>query len=289
MNHSFNYVRKNQEAVTNSLRSSASPDQSFLMAHTVSLWTVSLLLCSLALIVAIQPPISPTAISVLGAQIIEDSSGKIIPAFHTMSRVVAAASWQKFFSPSARFIMHGGYNVGVRYLLNGTLLSPANFTFESFSLARGFISEGEVMKQTLCSSFSVSEAQVLTEEVSATTTENAAEASLIFGRAGFFSGSNVTNSNSNLTVAVLTNLYHMVSALPDFKAAFLQSGIEVFPLFAEDYVAFMNATYWIPAMQSYYSSPRGGLQWNATAIAEIMTERLTGNLNLSVGQLMSTY
>jgi len=129
-------------------------------------------------------------IIVLGGQII-NNSGEIIPAFHTESRVVATGIINNLLqNKNCYFITCGGHNVGVRYdLITNKIYDTANFAFEAFIKAKTLgPSEAEIMKKYLINNFNMDTLNIFTEELSATTTENALNVNLLLLRAGFFRG-----------------------------------------------------------------------------------------------------
>jgi len=235
---------------------------------------------------------------ILGAQAQRNlSSGVIVPAFHTQSRVEAGSVIYHDYAVK-RFIISGGYNVGVRYdLVNNTVFASANFSFEAFALARQWPSESEIMKRVMCEELGVPAASVLLEETSATTDENAKLGAVILSRSNFFTRSNNAGAEkSRLRVGVLTNLFHMPRAILSFEnelaSSLCQSGpsIDLVPLYVEDYIPFSHYqdSNWIALMENYYSTKRGGRLWNATALADIMHLRQEQGIqsSLSVSSLV---
>lgn len=161
------------------------------------------------------------------------------------------------------------------------------------------------MKQTMMEGFGVPDWAVLCEETSATTDENALVGSLFLSRTGFMrnaladlaagsgsgSGSN-SNPNAVLNVGVLSNLFHLPRALDSFRSGLANMGLGqgravLVPVFAEDYCVLSSSREhdWAKEMQEYYRVPRGGVQWDAAKIGEIMRARRGGSLNVSVGSL----
>jgi uncharacterized SAM-binding protein YcdF (DUF218 family) len=238
---------------------------------------------------SIDAHITPQLVYVLGAQVISDGSGgAIIPALHTLSRSQAAAMVMSRLG-LRHVIISGGYNVGVRYeLTNNTILQPANFSFEAVANARTLgPSESEVMKAHMVANWSVSPYHVLTEEVSATTDENAIFGHSIIDRSNFLPSN---WSGAPIRIGVLTNLWHMPRALISFQNGFALGNTRVIlvPVFAEDYCVFASSERhidWSLDMERYYSTPKGGVLYNATLIGNIMRARLAGS-NSSVGSLI---
>lgn len=240
---------------------------------------------------------------ILGGQIISSPAGSstIVPAFHVQSRIEAAAMYRLHAasaaqpSPSSslpRFIVSGGYNVGVRYELNkNTVFTNANFSFEAFAVARTLgPSEGTIMKGVLCSNFSVPSSAVLVEETSATTDENAEFGGLILSRYGL--GVPVSSDDTKtMFVGVISNLFHLPRAVPTFVSRFegINFNATLTPLYAEDWCCLNTAVDWPELMRDYYTVPRSGVQFNATAIAEIMKRRRNGDLTVSVGSLLDSH
>jgi hypothetical protein len=88
-----------------------------------------------------------------------------------------------------RFVISGGYNVGVRYVVDDEqqrLLDPPCFSFEALAGAqRGYPSEAAAMKDRLCRHYGVvegEEAIFVLEEGSSTTLENAAMCKMLVTR-----------------------------------------------------------------------------------------------------------
>jgi len=220
-------------------------------------------------------------IVVLGGQIIKINES-IIPAFHTESRVIAAGilNYYSNNNSNTKFIMSGGYNVGVRYdLKENKIFNNANFSFESFIEAKkNGPSEAEVMKQFLLKNFNIEQHKIFVEDLSATTIENAKLIKLLLSRENFFFP-NVKK------IGLLTNLYHMSKAAEEFTKANITFDL----LFAEDFISLNHPITtkrdWCKEMETFYSISRGGKNWNSTAIAEIMRERKTGNITRTVYEL----
>jgi len=81
----------------------------------------------------------------------------------------------------------GGYNVGVAYeLVHNTILNPSNLTFEAQALAREFPSEAYTMKKFLKHRFPdfIVNSDIIVEEDSQTTIENAVFGKTLFDRLG---------------------------------------------------------------------------------------------------------
>jgi len=247
-----------------------------------------LVLGSLSLVLALaqrksertQTP-NPWVVVVLGAQIgTIPGTDEIVPAFHTRSRAAGAAMFVKRGpeGPGQSLILSGGYNVGVRYDLNNTVFAKANFTFAAIAEARWKgPSEARVMAGVVIAPpYNLPLAQVAFEESSATTEENARMTSVMLSRSYF---------NGTVGVGVLTNLYHLPTAVSLFRAN-VPSKYAVQPIFAEDWLALDTSEDWTSEMIKYYSVPRGGKLWDFRRIGQIMKQRAQGNLTASLAELL---
>ena len=195
---------------------------------------------------------------------------------HTeMSAAAFALVYEKGWGQRA--IFNGGFNVGVRYWLNGTLLSPPDFSFAAFARASRYPSESGVMKDYVMQAFGLPSSAVLLEQTSATTEENAYVDAQILNRTNFLPPIK--------TLGLLTNLYHMPRAFISFRSALSLIGIQPCPVFAEDMVCLLGLE-WIDRVIAYYKSPHGGRMWNTTALQDIMVARLKGDLGVSVASLV---
>lgn len=130
----------------------------------------------------------PQLIIVPGAAIGVSSSLEIaahalpfMPQFSSEARSTAAAIVKNItdsVSPSSSLplsmIFTGGYNIGVRYLLNGTVLIQPNNSFAAYALARSYASEAETMRNFVTTYLLNSDAAslIMVEEDSASTEEN---------------------------------------------------------------------------------------------------------------------
>lgn len=120
---------------------------------------------------------------------------------------------------------------------------------------------------------------ILREEMSATTVENALFGAVLVHRTNF------VGSGPASSVGVLSNLYHVPSALVDFQSAMVKTSI--CGVFAEDWVPLLkDSAEWIQKTIAFYSVPHFGRKWNASAIGDIMEARRRGDLSTSVGSLV---
>lgn len=197
---------------------------------------------------------------VLGARV-GLKKGKMVPALHTEMRARAAGTaYRKNLTP--RFVLTGGYNIGVRYGLD--LLIPTfgaegsnrkpNFSEKSGIKAKRYRSEASVMAEFIRKNYNMPPEALILEEDSRTTEENARYCKLIVERCGF------------KKIGLLTSLYHMERALKEFRKA----GLKVEPIFAEDLLP-LESKQWINRICKYYSRPKGGKQWPIKKIRAILT------------------
>lgn len=184
---------------------------------------------------------------VLGGQILSTSNGTV-PGFPSEARATAATVLYSK-SQNLRFIVSGGYNVGVRYnLKSNQILTNADFSFEAFAEARHIGPSEAFVLGAYMTSLGIPRKYILLEESSATTVENARMTAIILSRTNFI------NLNRTMTIGVLTNLFHMPVALSAFREHLPNAQVE--PLFAEDWIAEANNREWLNSIYDYYSAPR---------------------------------
>lgn len=162
-----------------------------------------------------------------------------------------------------KFIISGGYNFWVRY--NENQILTADFSFDAFVRGRSEKSEAETIRNFMKKQGVPKEA-IFLEETSATTQENAEILKILLSRTTF---------NFAKRIAVLTLIYHMQRVLPVFKS--VELNIE--SLFAEDLLALEGDT-GIDKVYQYYSTPKGGKQWNTEKIRELLSN------GKSIGKLL---
>lgn len=246
------------------------------------------------------PPVTPNGKSFAPATGVIASAApagtEVVPANHTESRVEAGAMYAAYVAAqrnaadgTVRFVISGGYNVGVRYeLVNNTVFANANFSSTAFALARDLgPSEAQVMRRVMTTApFNVSAANVMCEETSATTDENGGVGSIILSRYGLFPTD--AQDALPLRIGLLTNLFHMPRALPAFASALQRQNFSatIIPLYAEDWCILNRATPWPQFFESYYAVSRSGLTVNTTRMAEIFRSRLSGDYSVSVAELL---
>lgn len=209
---------------------------------------------------------------------------------------------------SSSLLFSGGYNVGVRYLLNGTVLVQPNNSFAAYALARTFASEADRRtcwaRRPARPSWSRRTLPAPRRTFSSCAPPDSFVLSprfLISRRSHTVSHSSVLLTrlltytyppNTTLVVGLLTNLYHM----PKFWSIFLTvlqspafAAVKPVALFAEDFVCLratsFSGTDWISAVTDYYAANFAASTWNATAIEQIMLTRRGGDLSVSVGSL----
>lgn len=101
-----------------------------------------------------------------------------MPEFSAEARATGAAvakNLTDLIAPSpSSLLFSGGYNIGVRYLLNGTVLVQPNNSFAAYALARTFASEAETMREFVTTYLlgPAAGAAIMVEEDSASTEEN---------------------------------------------------------------------------------------------------------------------
>jgi hypothetical protein len=174
-----------------------------------------------------------------------------------MRTQASAIILQKKIAP--RLIICGGSNFGVRY--NDTeIMKPADFSFEAFAYADfRRKSEAEIIKEFLVFEFCLREEQIFAERLSASTVENAEFVKLILNRRPMFNGTE--------RIAILTLLYHMETALPTWQ----RIGLNVEPIFAENVLSDGSPAK-IERICEYYSTPKGGKQYDVERIRHLLTE-----------------
>lgn len=158
-----------------------------------------------------------------------------------------------------KLIISGGYNFGVRYKDESVLTKP-DFSFTAFSRARWSQqpSEAKIIADCLVDEFKIDPDFLLLEELSATTEENAQFVKIMLKRKPTFEGVK--------RVAILTLLYHMEKSLLAFKTF----GLDAEPLFAEDLLASDDPKR-IDEICEYYGTPKGGKQYDAKQIRQLLT------------------
>lgn len=219
----------------------------------------------------------------------EDSKtkGKLpyLLSFSSESRTSAGAVVLKdspaLVEPPA-LVFTGGYNIGVRYLENGTVINSVN-SVKAYAKARDYASEAYSMKQFINVVFGFSTDCCMVEEDSESTVENA-----YFTNGLILRLSALAFQRNNIAVGLLTNLYHMPEALPLFGNDTLVPGLSFTPLFAEDFICLLKDDYhgadWIKTTVDYYKDNFGSL-WDYAELDKIMTARRGGDYSKSVGSL----
>ncbi|MBI2054136.1 MAG: YdcF family protein [Candidatus Staskawiczbacteria bacterium] len=215
-------------------------------------------------------------IIVLGSQIGINEKGKMVPAFHTEMKARAAGiAWQQL--SNNKFILTGGYNIGVRYAMEldvpvygtpGSDKKP-DFSEEAKQRASRYRSEASVIAEVMKKEYGIPLWALLLEEESATTQQNAEFCAdivedLFWSRVG----------GQRARIGILTLLYHMERALKEFKKAFAEKKVDdvafVYPLFAENLLSF--ETQWVDKICQYYSVPKGGKQWDVKKIRRLLSK-----------------
>lgn len=193
---------------------------------------------------------------VLGAQIIRNQHGRIIPAFHTEMRARAAGIAYKL-GLTMIVIISGGHNVGVRYSFKDNSVFPKpNLNLFALIRARLYPSEASVMAEFIRKAYAVPRSAMNLEERSTDTKANAENCRIVVERL------------HARRVAILTHLYHMERAMDDFKEVRLNPD----PLYAEDLLVLDDHS-WIDRIVEYYSNPRGGRQWDTATIRKNLENR----------------
>lgn len=179
----------------------------------------------------------------------------------------------------------GGSNFGVRYddksIFNAQhpTQKTAVYTFEAFAKSDFYRkSEAAVIKDVLVTQYSMNPGQIFAETLSSTTEENAEFLKIILRRRPMFTG--------NEKIGILTLLYHMEDKIdsetgerkPGALSIFRKTGLNVEPLFAENILAMSddpknplpNGN--INQIYKYYSTPKGGKQYDVDRIRNFLTE-----------------
>jgi uncharacterized SAM-binding protein YcdF (DUF218 family) len=155
------------------------------------------------------------------------------------------------------------------------------FSFEAFASARSKgPSEAEVIAHVMEEKYGVPEEAIILEDLSATTQESALFVRQILRRPLFLEVEG-TDISKLTRVGLLTLLYHMPHALKCFQAA----DLEVVPVYAEDMLALDTSRDWADEIERYYQDPKGGKQWDAERIRNIMTARAQGKTYRTVNEL----
>ncbi len=202
-------------------------------------------------------------IVVLGSQIHYDEANQEYSlAAHTRMKVEAAVIALRK-GVTERMIFSGGYNFGVRYD-DETIIAPPDFSFQALATAqRARTSEARAMRDVAHEAFDVKPSQILLEEGSATTEENAAFVNIMLKRSTF------TGIGK---IGVLALLHHLPRALSIFKTAC--AGFEIMPVIAEDLLA-TKGGHEIDKIAKYYATARGGKQYDAKRIRTLLTDGMS--------------
>jgi uncharacterized SAM-binding protein YcdF (DUF218 family) len=163
-------------------------------------------------------------IIVLGVQLFR-SYDKIEPAPHTTNRIKAATiAFQTGLCN--RFIISGGYNVGISYSLEtNTIFTTKRRDFKSCALARfQGPSEAWVIAQSLIEK-GIPENSLILEKCSTFTIENTFFTSIILKR--YFT------DLGNTKIGILTSCSHISRALKAFK----DCGVNTIPVIAEKLIS----------------------------------------------------
>lgn len=217
----------------------------------------------------------------LGGQV-KKVDGNYIPAPHTEMRAHAGATLL-LEGATNRLVIAGGKNWGIRYDETHVFLPPEkpDFSYEAYAMARHLgPSEAQVIAEFIDSHTERAfTANMLLEELSATTEENAAFVGVMLNRMPAFTGVK--------SVGILTQIYHMADgrasstgqapkpgALHIFRTIMQNtapSGISVGPIFVENVLADHNPERWIPTICEYYSAPKGGKQYDVDRMRQLLT------------------
>jgi hypothetical protein len=225
---------------------------------------------------------------VLGAALVSNSSGAIVPGPSADCRSSGAAMLHKYLGGTNPVVTSGGYLIGVRYeVVNNTILNPPNTSVAAFAHARTLVSEATAMRQNMVQGVGpgvqVDPAMVLVEEDSASTIDNAVAAGGMIGTRLAI----LVFNKSTACEALVTSLYHMPRAVADFNQYAWNNS--VVPAYAEDWVALIPPTKtkdWIPITVDFYSREVDGYKFNSTLIGEIMRARRAGDLSRSVAEAL---
>lgn len=173
-------------------------------------------------------------IIVLGGLIYQKVDGSFEPSPERASRPIAAAQIYKK-NPKLKFVVSGGYNIGLRYTLNGDLISQVDFDLKRFAQARQIgPSEASVFRNIMVN-YGVPSDAVYLEEMSATTIENARFCYAIFSRTNF-----ISKDTNRLKIGILTNSDHIERAMAIFKKEFSNLNLDLTPIAAEDCISSEN-------------------------------------------------
>ncbi len=199
-------------------------------------------------------------IVVLGSQVHYDEAAREYSlAAHTYMKVEASAIALRM-GVTERMIFSGGYNFGVRYD-DENIMSPPDFSFQALATAqRARTSEARAMRDIAHECFDVKSSQILLEEGSATTEENAAFVNIMLKRSTF---------TGMTKIGVLALLHHLPRALTIFKAAC--AGFEIMPVIAEDLLA-TKGNYEVDKIAKYYVPQRSGKQYDAKKIRQLLAD-----------------
>jgi len=169
------------------------------------------------------------------------------PAIHTELKLRAVARFLEK-NPDFWILLQGGYNCPVRY--DEEKITKADFSFSAFSKAREKESEANCGRKFLMD-HGIKKNQIMVEEVSATSEENAQIATIMLSRTTF---------SEIVEIKVSSLIYHLKKILPLYEKE-LGKKFKVGPLFAEDYLPKKDVL-------KYYSSPKGGTIWDLQKILE---------------------
>ena len=195
------------------------------------------------------------AVIVLSGQIVREESGGVSLAFHTEMRARAAGLTYSL-GMTRTLVITGGHNVGVRYSLrDNRVFERPNLSPFALIKAKLYPSEASVMAEFVHRKYAVPRGAMILEENSIDTRQNAQECRRIIKRL------------CPKSIGVLTLLYHMERAIEDFA----MEGLKAEPIYAEDLLILEDRS-WVDRIVEYYSSPRGGKQWNPHKIRTNLQE-----------------
>jgi len=191
--------------------------------------------------------------------------GKIVPAFHTEMRARAGGIAYKR-GLVLKLLISGGHTIGVRYNLNPQepIFALPDFSAEAIKKAHKYPSEAQIVRDFIERNYNVSAKAMILEEISLTTSGEAAACRPILNKFNF------------KNIGIITNLYHMEKLFNVFQ----EEGIKVEPLFAEDLLVLEKPTYWISKIVEYYSTPKRGKQWDIQKIVQNLKENKSIGHNL---------
>lgn len=171
-----------------------------------------------------------------------------------------------------RFLLSGGYNVGVRYpetlaeprYGDNSFVPPKNFSDIARMRARRHRSEASVMTEFLQLMYQMPPECFILEEQSHTTKENALFVQAICKRMGI------------KHIGLVTNVYHITQA----TQAFREPCLDVDGIPAEHVLWALDTTdIWRPKICEYYSQPRGEKLWDVEEFphdrAELFVETIS--------------